>query len=167
MEERPEAGEFAKVAALIRDIRIALLTTLDLEGHFHTRPIQTLKLEAERTLWFFTDWSSPKVGELQSDIRVSLGYASSETHSYVAICGTGRLFQDAAKARQLWSAEQFAFYPRGPEDARLALLCVTIEHAEYWIAPGRASYLVAAVQAAATGKPAQILGENRKVPPNG
>jgi hypothetical protein len=27
--------------------------------------------------------------------------------------------------------------------------------------------LVAAVQAAATGKPAQILGENRKVPPNG
>jgi general stress protein 26 len=167
MEDRPEAGHLGKVAALIREIQIALLTTVDLEGRFHTRPVQTLELEGERTLWFFTDWASPKAGELQNDTRVSLGYANPATHSYVAISGTGRLFRDQAKARQLWSPEQFAFYPKGPEDPRLALLCVTIEQAEYWIAPGRVSYLVAAVQAAVTGEPARVLGENRKMPPNG
>jgi len=43
------------------------------------------------------------------------------------------------------------------------LLCVVIERAEYWIAPGRISYLVSAVTAAVTGTPARIVGENRKI----
>ena len=30
-------------------------TTVDLDGHFHTRPVHTLQLEGVDTLWFFTD----------------------------------------------------------------------------------------------------------------
>jgi len=37
--------------------------------------------------------------------------------------------------------------------------------AEYWIAPGRASYLWAAARSALTGVPARIIGENRKIDP--
>jgi general stress protein 26 len=39
-------------------------TTVDLDGHFHTRPVQTLQLEGVDTLWFFTDRDSPKVHEM-------------------------------------------------------------------------------------------------------
>lgn len=53
--------------------------------------------------------------------------------------------------------------PDGPEDPRLALLRVSIEHAEYWIAPGPLSYFVAAAKAAATGTPAGVIGENSKI----
>jgi general stress protein 26 len=75
----------------------------------------------------------------------------------------GRLFRDPQKAEELWSIEQRAYYPNGPGDERLALLRVDIERAEYWIAPGRLSYLIAAAKAAVTGTPAGVIGENRKI----
>jgi general stress protein 26 len=156
-------GDLNKVSELIRDIRVALLTTVDQDGRFHTRPVQTLQVDAGQTLWFFTDWSSPKVDELHHDVRVSLGYADPAKNVYVAVSGSGRLLRDIQKAKQLWSVEQRAYYPDGPEDERLALLRVHVERAEYWIAPGRASYLVAAVTAAITGVPAGVIGENRKI----
>jgi general stress protein 26 len=157
------SGDFAKLGALIRDIGIALLTTVDRDGLFHTRPVQTLQVEGDHALWFFTDWSSAKVDELHRDMRVSVGYADPTRNVYAAVSGSGKLFRDSEKAKQLWSIEQRAYYPEGPEDERLALLRVQIERAEYWIAPGRTSYLIAAVTAAATGTPAGVIGENQKV----
>jgi general stress protein 26 len=158
-----DPGDLAKLGELILGIRVALLTTVDRDGRFHARPVQTLQVEADRTLWFFTDWSSPKVDELHHDVSVSLGYADPEKNVYVAVTGSGRLIRDIQKAKELWSIEQRAYYPEGPEDERLALLRVVIERAEYWIAPGRISYLVAAVTAAVTGTPAGVVGETRKI----
>jgi general stress protein 26 len=158
-----DPGDLAKLRELILDIRIALLTTIDRDGRFHTRPVQTLEVQADRTLWFFTDWSSPKVDELHHDVRVSLGYADPAKNVYVAVTGSCRLMRDRQKAKELWSVEQRAYYPEGPDDERLALLRVDIERAEYWIAPGRISYIVAAVAAAVSGTPAGIIGENRKI----
>lgn len=163
MSTRVDIGDWAKLGELIWDIRVALLTTVDRDGRFHTRPVQTLQVEAGRTLWFFTDWSSPKVDELQHDVRVSLGYADPGKNVYVAVTGSGSLQRNIQKANQLWSVEQRAYYPDGPEDERLALLRVVIDRGEYWIAPNRASYLVAAVTAAVTGKPAGVVGENHKI----
>ena len=156
-------GDLTKLGELILGIRVALLTTVDRDGRFHARPVQTLQVEADRTLWFFTDWSSPKVDELHHDARVSLGYADSTKNMYVAVTGSGCLIRDSQKAKELWSIEQRAYYPEGPDDERLAVLRVVIERAEYWIAPGRGSYIVAAVTAAVTGTPAGIIGENRKI----
>lgn len=158
-----KSGDWKKLGELIRAMGIGLLTTVDMEGHFHTRPVQTLHIEARETLWFFTDWGSPKVKEMNRDLRVALAYASPAQHSYVAVSGTATLLRDPDKAKALWRAEQRAYYPDGPSDSRLALLRVRIERAEYWIAPGRTSYLLAAAKAAITGVPAGVLGENRKL----
>jgi general stress protein 26 len=155
--------DLSKLIDLIRDIRIALLTTVDREGGFHTRPVQTLQVDDDGALWFFTDWSSAKADELQHDVRVSLGYADPAKNAYVALSGSGRLLRDPQRAKQLWGAEQRAYYPDGPGDTRLALLRVTMERAEYWIAPGLTSHVIAAVKAAVTGMPAGVLGENRKI----
>jgi len=156
-------GDLAALLQIIRGIRIALLTTVGREGHFHTRPVQTLKVEADATLWFFTDWASPKVAELDHDVRVGLGYSDITKNVYVALSGEAHLFRDPHKAKELWSIEQRAYYPKGPDDERLALLRVAIVHAEYWIAPGRTSYLIAAVRAGVTGVPTGVIGENHQV----
>lgn len=157
-----EQGELARVLDLIRQIRIALLTTFDRDGTFHTRPVQTLAVEDDGTLWFFTDMHSDKADELRADMRVGLGYADTLANHYVAVSGAGALRRDPHKARELWQVEQRAFYPDGPGDRRLGLLRVQIERAEYWVAPERASYVVAALKAAAIGTPAGVLGENEK-----
>jgi general stress protein 26 len=160
---RPTTGDLEELIRIIRDIRIALLTTVDREGQFHTRPVQTLQVEGDGTLWFFTDWTSPKVTELYFDGRVSLGYADLAKNVYVALSGQGRLVQDVQKAKELWTIEQRAYYPQGPADERLAVLRVAIVHAEYWIAPGRSFYLIAAARAGVTGVPAGVIGEDHKV----
>lgn len=157
------AGEMSRVRELIESIRFGFLTTVDLHGSFHARPVQTLGCEPDDTLWFFTDRGSGKVEELNRDIRVSLAYADPAAHAYVAVCGTGALLRDPRKARQLWSVEQRAYYPHGPEDERLLLLRVRIERAEYWLTPSRIAYLVAAAKAALSGVPAGIIGENHKI----
>ena len=161
-----EQGDLATLTALIQEIRVGLLTTHDPQGHFHTRPVETLEVESGRTLWFFTDWSTPKVDEVERHSQVSVGYADICGNRFAAVSGAARLSRDPAKARRLWNVTQRAYYPDGPEDARLALLSVQIERAEYWLAPGRGAYLVAAAQAVLSGRPAGIVGENRKLEPD-
>lgn len=160
-------AELLQVLELIRQIGIALLTTFEHDGAFHTRPVQTLGIDEDGTLWFFTDLHSGKAQELRADMRVSLGYANTATNRYVAVSGVGNVRRDPHKAQELWQVEQRAYYPAGPGDERLGLLRVQIEHAEYWIAPGRASYLYAALKAAATGTPTRVIGVNVKVRPGG
>jgi general stress protein 26 len=158
------AGELSQVLSLVETIRIAFLITMSHEGEFHARPVQTLGIEHDGILTFFTDVSSEKAEEVRQDVRVGLVYADTSEHRYVAIRGAGRVTRDPQRARQLWSLDQLAYYPQGPEDERLGLLTVRIEHAEYWLAPGRVSYLVAALKAAVSGVPAGVVGENAEFP---
>jgi len=48
MVVHPTDGAVGNIARMIRDIQIALLTTVDREGHFHARPVQTLGIERDR-----------------------------------------------------------------------------------------------------------------------
>jgi general stress protein 26 len=156
-------ADMRKLTELIDSIRIGLLTTVDLDGRLHTRPLETLRCDADGTLWFFTDHESPKAQELAHDWRVSIGYAEPSKKSYVAVTGSGRILRDKALAAQLWRPGQGAWYPQGPEDERLSILRVTLERAEYWETPGRVSYLLAAAAARITGRTATV-GQGHKLP---
>jgi hypothetical protein len=53
--------DFAHLKELIENIEIAMLTTTDTDGTLRSRPLQTVGVEDDGTLWFFTSQSSPKV----------------------------------------------------------------------------------------------------------
>ncbi|HXS20259.1 MAG TPA: pyridoxamine 5'-phosphate oxidase family protein [Steroidobacteraceae bacterium] len=146
----------AKLKELIDAIRVGLLTTVDLDGALHTRPIETLRCDSDCTLWFFTDHQSPKANELAHDMRVSVGYSDPAKRIYAAVAGYGRILRDKALAAELWTPTQKAWYPKGLNDEHLSILRVTLERAEYWETPGKAAYLIAALQAAVTGVPASV-----------
>jgi general stress protein 26 len=74
LEEDRQSGDLETVCARIRDVKVTLLTITDSAGSFHTRPFRTLQADGDGPLWFFADWSSPKVEELEQDARVNLGY---------------------------------------------------------------------------------------------
>lgn len=153
-----------RIERLIRRIGIGLLTTVDREGQFHTRPVQTLAMDRDGTLWFFTDARSEKAFELARDVRLSLSYADPKGRRYVAISGSGQLIHDPNKARELWRSEQRAYYPTGPADAHLLILRVQIERAEYWLPPGRTAHLWVALKARLTGVPAAVVGRHARIP---
>ena len=48
-----------KLVELAKDIHIAMLTTVDDEGHLTSRPMAHQQVEADGDLWFFVEKSSP------------------------------------------------------------------------------------------------------------
>ena len=164
VQTRTDAAARDKVWEMIREIEVAMMVTLDEDGHMRGRPMRAVSTQDfAGTLWFFTDQPSPKTEEIRHDDRVLLSYADPSSQTYVALSGTAQAVRDPAKQKQLWSEPLRAWFPGGPEDPRAGLLRVEVEGAEYWDAPS--STLVHAwgyVKARLTGEPPQA-GENDKV----
>ena len=127
--------DIAKLVEKIKDIKIAMMTTIENGTELHSRPMYTHLPEADGTLWFFTEQDSQKVGELQQDRHINLGYANPDVNLYVAITGTGQVVTDRAKIKELWSEGLRAWFPKGSDDPNIALLKVTIEKGEFWDSP--------------------------------
>ncbi len=56
--QKQQTDELAKIGELLERIKIGLLVTIDEEGMLRSRPMQTLELDAEDRVWFFTSASS-------------------------------------------------------------------------------------------------------------
>jgi general stress protein 26 len=138
MNSNPSVSDpqaFAKLQSLINRISVAMLTTVGADGALRSRPMQTRLAEADGTLWFFTDDYSELVREVSEEHQVGLTYAEPKQQQYVSVSGTATLVHDRERMRQLWHPAVKAYFPRGLDDPRLALLRVRIESAEYWDAP--------------------------------
>jgi len=123
------------LAALIRQIRIAMLTTLTAEGVFRSRPITTHGARFDGDLWFLTRVDSAKLDQVRQHHRVGLTYARPTDNTYVSVSGTAQVVIDRSKAEELWDPSYHAWFPGGPSDPDLALIKATVELAEYWAAP--------------------------------
>ena len=132
-----------KLAELIGEIRIAMLTTTTEDGSIRSRPMTTQLAKFDGKLWFFTKRESPKADEIRRHRRVSLSYAKPEDNSYVSISGTAELITDQKKAQELWDPSYEQWFPQGASDPSLILIRVTVEQAEYWHAPSSAFTLQA------------------------
>ena len=121
-----------KLAAMIRGIGVAMLTTLGPDGILRSRPMVSQEADFDGTLWFFTKVSSGKTREIRQNPRVNASYVSTEEHHYVSLTGHARVVQDREKMQELWSPVYRAWFPQGLDDPELALLRVDVEQAEYW-----------------------------------
>ncbi|MCQ4161428.1 pyridoxamine 5'-phosphate oxidase family protein [Roseomonas sp. GC11] len=122
-----------KVREMVAGIGTAIMTTVDMQGRLHGRPMRGLMAEHDDlTLWFFTRLDSPKVAELRHDSRVLLGYADVESQDYASLFGRGHIVTDAAKKRELWTEPMRTWLPEGPESSAVGLIAVDVEGAEYW-----------------------------------
>jgi general stress protein 26 len=160
-KDRP-AQKARKLWQMVEDIKIAMLATRD-RGVLRCRPMECLQVDGETsTLWFFTGASSPKTGEVDDEHEVALAFTDKTHQNYVSVSGVARVVRDRAKAREMWNEAQRAWYPKGLDDPELALLKVTVQHAEYWDRP--TGEMVAAqglVRLVADETP--DLGENEKL----
>jgi general stress protein 26 len=121
-----------KIAELIRDVRICMLTTAAEDGTFDSRPMATQETEFDGTVYFLTRHESGKVHEIEDDSHVSLIYADPSNHSYVAAKGRARVSRDQAKVHELWNPMYKAWFPLGEDDPSITLLEVEIDEADYW-----------------------------------
>lgn len=158
-------NDVQKLGKLIKDVKIAMMTTIDRDGTLRSRPMATQKTEFDGTLWFFTHASSPKVEEVEESQHVNLSYAAPDSNTYVSVTGNATLVRDQTKAKDLWNPILKAWFPKGLEDPDLALLHVVVEKAEYWDSPSSTMVQIAGfVKALATGKAYKPSpGEHEKI----
>ena len=130
MEDKRQES-IKKLGALIKDVRIAMLTTIDW-GVLRSRPMATQETEFDGTLWFMTSSDTHKKDEIEKDPRVNVSYAAPSSNTYVSVSGTTQIVNDRKKIEELWSPLYKAWFPKGLDDPTICLLKVTVEQAEYW-----------------------------------
>ncbi len=72
IEESRQMSDFETLRDMIKDIRIAMLTTVDEDGTLRSRPMGTQDVESDGDLWFFTYDPSGKTEEVKRDQQVNL-----------------------------------------------------------------------------------------------
>jgi general stress protein 26 len=146
----PDAETARKISQLVKDIGVAMLTTVAPDGALRSRPMATQGRGVEQgELWFFTRDDSGKVSEIEADHEVNLAYAEPKGQRYVSLAGRATVLRDPERARQLWSQELDAWFPAGPEDPHLALLRVRVHGAEAW--EGASGKMTALINPAMSG----------------
>ena len=156
------AQERERLWEMIKDIRVAMLTSVGEDGRLRSRPMYTQQEEQPDGLWFLTARPSEKVSEIAQSQQVNLSYVDPDKNLFVSIAGRGRLVDDREKARELWNPMNEVF-PEGPEDPSLVVVHVEAESAEYWDGPsGKMRQLFSMARAAVTGKHSD-MGENETV----
>ncbi len=152
-----------KVWELIKDVKIALLVTSTDEG-LRGRPMAAMNKDFNGELWFASRRDAPKLDEIKDDSHVLLAYSEPKDQNYVSVSGTGKVLQDTAKVKELWSEPMRVWFPKGPADPDIALICVTVNSAEYWDAPSSAwVYATGYIKARVTGEAPRDVGENKVV----
>ncbi len=149
--EDTKKNDITQLVEKIKDIRIAMLTTVEADGSLNSRPMATQDVQDDGDLWFFTYADAPKVGEVERDQQVNISYAKPDANLFVSVSGSAELVRDQKKIKSLWKPLMKAWFPKGEDDPELALLRVHVDHAEYWDAPsGKMGGLFAALKGLST-----------------
>ena len=142
-----------KLQELIKDIKVAMLTTVSENGQLRSRPMATQEVNVDDALWFLTDTNTAKVAEVSQEEQVNLVYMDVKSQRYVSISGFGQTYRDPAKVNELWNPMLKAWFPKGPDDPMIAVIKVVPEYAEYWDAPSYSIVqLFGFIKAAVTGE---------------
>lgn len=164
MNNDPNTKEnLGKLIDMIKDIKAAMLTTMDEDNCLRSRPMRAMEVKPDGDLWFFTGYHSGKSHEIEHDAHVNLSYSDPDNENYVSISGKAQVLRDQQKIDELWNPAMKTWFPNGKEDPNVGLIKVTIDKAEYWDAPNSVMvHLYGMVKAALTGERPDA-GENKKI----
>lgn len=153
----------AKVAELVGEARVALVTTIAADGSLLSRPLAVLDSEEgfNGELWFFTPDPSPKTEQVREHHQVNVGIQIDD--AYCSISGTAEVSRDQAKIDQLWNRHAAAWFTDGRDDPAVALLHVRATSAQYWTVDSPKLVAMAKYAKAIVTGDTPDIGESRSV----
>lgn len=99
----------------------------------HARPM-TAQVEGDRgPIWFFTAKDAAIVQRLGNGNRAIATFTSKGHDLFATVHGTLRVDNDRAVIDRLWNRYVSAWYEKGKDDPKLALLRLDAERAEIWL----------------------------------
>ena len=151
----------SKLKNLAEEIKICMLATSDTSNNLYGRPMTTMEVDDNGTIWFFTADNTKIAQQAAKQSEVCLNYAHPGKNSYLTVQGNAELVNDKEKMKQLWTPMLKTWFPDGVDDPSIALLKVTPTQAHYWDSDAsRVSLLFAWVKANITGDGSGLEGKH-------
>lgn len=151
---------------LLGDHGIFMLTTQTVSGDdavIRSRPMAGYPSQQERRIWFLTDEKGMKDEEIHANKHVCITLSDPSKQHFVSASGRASFHNDVERKKQLWSVASQAWFPEGPEDPAVLLVCVDLDQAEFWDGdPNPMLVCIKMAKAAASGERVEV-GENEKV----
>jgi general stress protein 26 len=132
MAERTRQDVISRLAAMIRDVPVAMLTTTSPRGWLRSRPMVVERTAFDGDLWFITGGSAAKAADIRDRRQVNVSFASPERDRYVSFSGVAAIIDDHERVARMWNSFYAPWFPRGLDDADLRLIRVQVEEADYW-----------------------------------
>ena len=150
-----------KVQAVIKDVKFAMMSTVNGEGDLHAWPMTTSETSlGAKEIWFIGDKTSDVVKDIQNNPKVGLSYATQDEKNYVSVSASAELSTDKDKLEELWSPVYNAFFEHGKEDPNVQLIKVVPHGVECWLSGSSTVNMFKMVSAALQdGKTAEDMGE--------
>ena len=99
----------------------------------HARPMTAQFEENRSPIWFFTTKDNGLVQALARGDRAIATFTSKDHDLFASLHGTLSLDTDRANVDRLWNRFVAAWYEKGRDDPKLALLRLDADHAEVWL----------------------------------
>jgi len=149
-----------KLKSLAEEIKICMLATSDTSNNLYGRPMTTMEIEDNGTIWFFTADNTQTAQQAAKQSEVCLNYAHPGRNAYLTVQGKAELVNDKEKMKQLWTPMLKIWFPDGVDDPSIALLKVTPTQAHYWDSDAsRVSLLFSWIKANITGDGSGMEGK--------
>lgn len=126
-----EAQAIEEGLKLVGKSKVAMLGTLDEKGYPDIRAMLLSGHDGLETIWFSTNTSSPKVGEIKRDGKACVYFVDNSRFKGLRLSGKAEILTDPESKKGLWQ-EWFSNYYSGPDDPDYAMIRFTTEHGNYY-----------------------------------
>jgi general stress protein 26 len=141
-------SELDKLYELIKESKIAMMTTRRRDGHLESRAMATQKSAPGADLWFVTADGTAKLEDLTSDPHVNLAFFNDGSWEWISVSGLATISHDRQKIRELYEPDWKIWFaaegdPRHgtADDPRMALIGVDV-HAAVFFEVGKSKPVV-------------------------
>jgi general stress protein 26 len=136
-KQRKSSTAIRKVARMMRDLDLCMMTTHFGRGGLRARPMSNNReVEFDGDVWFFSARNSRKVRDIKATPKVHLSYVDLKQFRFISMTGRAVIVTDVEKKKALWLDELERWFEDGPESEAVVLIKVTPTLISYWTKSG-------------------------------
>ena len=111
---------------------IAMLGTNGDDGYPNIKAMIKVENEGLKTIWFSTNTSSRRMGQLTRDPKACVYFVDMERWMGLMLVGDVEILQDMDTKQRFWDEEDERYYPLGVTDPDYSVLRFTAQWGDYY-----------------------------------
>jgi general stress protein 26 len=122
----------AESLALVERSIIAMLGTVDGNGHPNIKAMMNMEHEGLKVVWFSTNTSSKRVAQILRNPKTCVYFVDADQFKGLMLVGTIEVLQDDKSRQRLWRPGCEKYYPLGVTDPNYSVLRFTASWGNYY-----------------------------------